>query len=104
MWRAPSQDCREGSQGYVLDLTSEADVARFFGALGAFGRLACTAGDWPLFGEYATLSLDDAKRSFKVRYWGCLAAIKYALPHIRPDRSIVLTSGISARRPRVQSL
>ena len=89
----------KGSEGHVVNLTSEADVARFFSELGAFDHLAYTAGDWALFGDYGTLSLDDAKRSFNVRYWGCLAAIKYALPHIRPVGSIVLTSGISARRP-----
>lgn len=89
----------EGSQGSVVDLTNEEAVERFFREVGAFDHLVYTAGDWALYGDYATLSLADAKRSFDVRYWGCLAAIKYALPQIRHDGSIVLTSGTSARRP-----
>jgi NAD(P)-dependent dehydrogenase (short-subunit alcohol dehydrogenase family) len=89
----------KGAQGNVVDLTKEADVERFFQDLGPFDHLVYTAGDWAIFGEYATLSLADAKRSFDVRYWGCLAAVKYALPQIRRDGSIVLTSGTSGRRP-----
>jgi len=89
----------EGSQGSVVDLTNEGDVENFFREVGPFDHLVYTAGDWALYGDFAKLSLADAKRSFDVRYWGCLAAIKYALPQIRHDGSIVLTSGASARRP-----
>jgi NAD(P)-dependent dehydrogenase (short-subunit alcohol dehydrogenase family) len=89
----------KGAQGGVVDLTNEEDVERFFLEVGAFDHLVYTAGDWALFGDYATLSLADAKHSFDVRFWGCLAAIKYALPHIKHDGSIVLTSGTSGRRP-----
>ena len=89
----------EGSQGQVVDLTNEGDVERFFSAVGPFDHLVYSAGDWALYGDFAKLSLADAKRSFDVRYWGCLAAVKYALPQIRRDGSIVLTSGASARRP-----
>ena len=89
----------EGSQGMVVDLTNEGEVERFFQEVGTFDHLVYTAGDWALYGDYATLSLADAKRSFDVRYWGCLAAIKYALPQIRHDGSIILTSGTSGRRP-----
>jgi NAD(P)-dependent dehydrogenase (short-subunit alcohol dehydrogenase family) len=89
----------EGSEGSAVDITNEGDVERFFHEIGAFDHLVYTAGDWALYGDFAKLSLADAKRSFGVRYWGCLAAIKYALPLIRHDGSIVLTSGTSGRRP-----
>lgn len=89
----------KSSQGSVVDLSSEGDIERFFREVGSFDHLVYTAGDWALYGDFAKLSLADAKRSFDVRYWGCLSAIKYALPHIRRDGSIVLTSGTSGRRP-----
>jgi NAD(P)-dependent dehydrogenase (short-subunit alcohol dehydrogenase family) len=34
-----------------------------------------------------------------VRYWGAFAAVKYAVPHIRPGGSITLTSGLASTRP-----
>ena len=89
----------KGSQGSVVDLSNEGEVKRFFREVGAFDHLVYTAGDWALYGDFAKLSLADAKRSFDIRYWGCLAAVKYALPQIRRDGSIVLTSGTSGRRP-----
>lgn len=89
----------KGSQGSVVDLTNEGNVVRLFREVGAFDHLVYTAGDWALYGDFAKLNLADARRSFDIRYWGCLAAIKYALSQIRHDGSIVLTSGTSARRP-----
>jgi len=88
-----------GAEGHAADLSKEEQVKALFQRLGAFDHLVYTAGDWALFGPFESLDLEAAKRSFDVRYWGALAAIKYGLPHIRPTGSIVLTSGISAQRP-----
>ncbi len=45
------------------------------------------------------LSLDEARQLFEVRFWGAIAAVKYAAPRIRPGGSIVLTSGTLGVRP-----
>lgn len=89
----------EGAEGHTVNLTDEASVKALFDKIGRFDHLAYTAGDWALFGDFSTLDLEAARRSFNVRYWGAIAAVKHCLPHIRPDGSIVLSSGISARRP-----
>ena len=89
----------QGAEGHTVDLSKEDEVKALFQRIGAFDHLVYTAGDWALFGSFESLDLEAAKRSFDVRYWGALAAIKYGLPHIRSTGSIVLTSGISAQRP-----
>jgi NAD(P)-dependent dehydrogenase (short-subunit alcohol dehydrogenase family) len=43
--------------------------------------------------------LTKARKFFELRYWGALASVKYASPHIRPGGSIVLTSGLAGLRP-----
>jgi NAD(P)-dependent dehydrogenase (short-subunit alcohol dehydrogenase family) len=45
-------------------------------------------------------SLEDARRFFEVRYWGAVAAVKYAASQIRRGGSIVLSSGMAGHRPR----
>jgi NAD(P)-dependent dehydrogenase (short-subunit alcohol dehydrogenase family) len=89
----------EGSQGHVVDLTDEAQVSALFGKIGAFDHLVYTAGDSLLLGDFAALSIADARRAFDVRYWGAVTAVKYAAPLIRKGGSIVLTTGIAAARP-----
>ena len=89
------------ASGATIDLTDEESVSAFFAAGGAIDHLVYTAGDWtrrktaigPAF------DLSDAKAGFDTRFWGILLAIKYALPHIAPDGSITLTSGLFAHRP-----
>jgi len=89
----------QGSQGHVVDLTDEQQVSALFDKIGAFDHLVYTAGDWLLIGDFATLSLEDARRAFDVRYWGAVTAVKYATPFIRKGGSIVLTTGIASARP-----
>jgi NAD(P)-dependent dehydrogenase (short-subunit alcohol dehydrogenase family) len=89
----------EGTQGHVVDLTDEAQVSTLFDKIGAFDHLVYTAGDALLLGDFASLSIADAKRAFDVRYWGAVTAVKYAAPHIAQGGSIVLTTGIASARP-----
>jgi NAD(P)-dependent dehydrogenase (short-subunit alcohol dehydrogenase family) len=89
----------EGSEGHVVDLTDEAQVGALFSKIGAFDHLVYTAGDSLLLGDFAALSLADARRAFDVRYWGAVTAVKYGAPLIRKGGSIVLTTGIAAARP-----
>lgn len=87
------------SEGYAVDLTSEAGIEAFFAQRGAFDHLVFTAGESLLIGEIATLDLAAARQAFELRYFGALTAVKYAQPHLRPGGSVVLTTGIASLRP-----
>lgn len=88
------------AQGHALDLASEEQIRGFFDQIGAFDHLVYTAGETLRLGELSATGLDQARQFFDVRFWGALAAVKYAGAHIRPGGSIVLSSGMAGRRPR----
>ncbi|UOQ51186.1 SDR family oxidoreductase [Hymenobacter cellulosivorans] len=87
------------STGHTADLTQEAQLQALFERIGAFDHLVFTAGESLLLGELAFTDLSAIRRAFELRYYGALAAVKYAHPHLRPGGSITLTSGIASRRP-----
>ena len=85
--------------GVVVDTRSEAAVAALFARAGQLDHLVYTAGEAPAQRALEDLSLDEARALFEVRFWGAIAAVKYAAPRIRPGGSIVLTSGTIGVRP-----
>jgi len=85
--------------GVVVDTRSEADVAALFARAGQLDHLVYTAGEAPAQRALKDLSLDEARALFEVRFWGAIAAVKYAAPRVRPGGSIVLTSGTIGVRP-----
>jgi NAD(P)-dependent dehydrogenase (short-subunit alcohol dehydrogenase family) len=85
--------------GAVADTRSEADVAALFARVGELDHMVYTAGEPPGHRPLQDLSLDEARQLFEVRFWGTIAAVKYAAPRIRPGGSIVLTSGTVGVRP-----
>ena len=87
------------AQSYCLNLTNEAQLQGFFAQSGDFDHLVFTAGDALQLGELAATDLAAVRRAFEVRYFGALAAVKYAQPHLRPGGSVVLTTGIASLRP-----
>ncbi|OON68186.1 SDR family oxidoreductase [Hymenobacter sp. CRA2] len=88
-----------GATGHAADLTDEARVQELFARVGAFDHLVFTAGDALQLGDLAATALDQVRRAFELRYFGALAAVRHAVPRLRPGGSIVLTSGIAALRP-----
>jgi NAD(P)-dependent dehydrogenase (short-subunit alcohol dehydrogenase family) len=84
----------------ILDVTREDAIKEFFESVGPFDHLVYTAGEDLPLGPVASIDLRQARARFDVRYWGAVAAVKYALKSIRKNGSIVLTSGFSATRPR----
>jgi NAD(P)-dependent dehydrogenase (short-subunit alcohol dehydrogenase family) len=88
------------AEGHALDLTDEDAIESFFNMIGSFDHLVFTAGDSLRLGEIAATDLSLARSAFDIRYWGALAAIKHASPHIAAGGSIVLTTGVAALRPR----
>jgi len=90
----------EGSvAGHAIDLRSQPAVRGLFETLGKLDHLVYTAGEDLLISQLSDLDLAAARRFFEVRYWGALAAIQAAKPHLARDGSIVLTSGAAGRRP-----
>ena len=87
------------ADGRVVNVLQEDQVEAFFQALGEFDHLVYTAGDPLMIAASGSLSLNDTKRRFDVRYWGAYVAVKHGRQRIRKEGSIVLTSGIASRRP-----
>jgi len=91
-----------GASGATVDVRSEDDLKRVFVEIGGLDHLVYTAGDWggaPMGGTLAELDLAAAAGAFTVRFWGALAAIKHASPHMAAGGSITLTDGLIAHRP-----
>ncbi len=89
-----------GGQGHAVDLRSEPAVRALFDRVGGpIDHLVYTAGEELLLSPLSELDFQDARRFFELRYWGALAAVKAARPHLARDGSIVLTSGGAAHRP-----
>ena len=88
-----------GSKGYAVDLTDEQQVQNLFTKTGPFDHLVFTAGESLHLGNLVDTKLEDARKFFNLRYWGAVAAVKYAAPHINAGGSITLTGGIASPRP-----
>lgn len=91
---------RLNATGRVADLADPAAVATAFADLDGFDHLVFTAGEALSLMTVADLDLDRAHGFFAVRYFGALAAVRAALPHLRPGGSITLTTGSAADRPQ----
>jgi NAD(P)-dependent dehydrogenase (short-subunit alcohol dehydrogenase family) len=84
--------------GQALDLNDPAKVRALFEELDVIDHLVFTAGEPLALMPLDTLDLDEARRFFGLRYFGALAAIQAAAPHLRTGGSITLTSGSAAAR------
>jgi len=88
-----------GTVGLAADLSDPARIADLFGGLGEFDHLVFTAGEPLTMTTVDQLDVDQAVRFFGVRYFGALAAVRAAVPHLRADGSITLTTGVAKDRP-----
>jgi NAD(P)-dependent dehydrogenase (short-subunit alcohol dehydrogenase family) len=82
-----------------IDVTDERSVARFFAQAPQMDHLIYTAGATLNLMTVPDIDLDAARAYYEIRCFGILRAVKHAAPRIRPDGSIVLTSGIAGARP-----
>jgi NAD(P)-dependent dehydrogenase (short-subunit alcohol dehydrogenase family) len=89
----------KGVTGQPLDVRDHENLGAFFQRTGAIDHLVYTAGESLLLGPLAELDFDAARRFFEVRYWGALATVRAARPHLGAGASIVLSGGAAARRP-----
>ncbi len=86
------------SEGYSVDASSSEELAAFFEHVGEFDHLAYTAGD-----NLVPITLDvytpEQGRAFlELRVVRALEAVRLAVPHLRADGSVTLTSGTAAYR------
>jgi NAD(P)-dependent dehydrogenase (short-subunit alcohol dehydrogenase family) len=88
-----------GTKGQVADLTDTSQISAVYSAVGPFDHLVFTAGEPLVLMPLAGLDLAAAKDFFSLRLFGALAAVSAALPYLRPEGSVVLTSGVAADRP-----
>ncbi|MEE6262526.1 SDR family oxidoreductase [Plantactinospora sonchi] len=88
-----------GTLGYVANLTDSGDVSRLFEGLGPFDHLVYTAGEPLALMSVDALDLDAARAAFELRYFGSLSAVNAAVPYLRPNGSITLTTGTANYRP-----
>jgi NAD(P)-dependent dehydrogenase (short-subunit alcohol dehydrogenase family) len=97
--QAAIEQLPKGTHGEAVDFTDESSVKAFFERVGAFDHFVYTAAD-PLFlHTVAEMSIEAARKSFDIRYWGAVTAVKYAAPKLRAGGSITLTSGVASSRP-----
>ncbi len=80
-------------------MSHEAAIRDLFEAIGPLDHLIYTAGENLVLNMLDQTDLVQARDFFTIRFWGALAAVKYAVPKIKPGGSIGLTSGIASQRP-----
>lgn len=88
-----------GCDGAVLDVRDEAQVAGLFDGFDDLDHVVFTAGDAFAPRPLSSLTLSDARAVLDVRFWGAVTVIKHAVPRMRPEGSITLTTGTVGRRP-----
>lgn len=88
-----------GSEGHAIDLSKEENFKTLFAGLGNFDHLVYTAAENLNLTLVSDTDIEKAHDFFTLRFWGALAAVKYAAPHINPGGSINLTGGTAGARP-----
>jgi NAD(P)-dependent dehydrogenase (short-subunit alcohol dehydrogenase family) len=90
-----------GGTSAVLDVSEEANIAKFFKEHTGFDHIAFTAGDTDGlgFGVLADLDLKLAASRFNTRFWGAVAVAKHGAIHLPPGGSFTMTNGMLAHRP-----
>lgn len=81
-----------------LDAASPTGAADALAAIGTIDHLVVTTRPALTPAPLASLDLDQARQAFETKFWGTCRVIRAALPHLRPDGSIVLTSGIAGEK------
>lgn len=96
--RTVPADWPSGIEARQLDVEDEAAVQRFFADIGAFDHLVSTVG--PVIGSsrLSDLDVEDAQAAFNVKVFGQLRVARHGARLMRSGGSIVLTSGLLARK------
>jgi NAD(P)-dependent dehydrogenase (short-subunit alcohol dehydrogenase family) len=87
-----------GSEGYPVDASSSEALAAFFEHVGEFDHLAYTAGANLVPITLDAYSPEQGRAFLELRVVRALEAVRLAMPHLRADGSVILTSGTAAYR------
>ncbi len=85
-------------ESYVLDITDEKTIQKFFESVGPFNHLVISAADFVLK-PFLKMSSQEAKRLFDSKFWGQYLAAKFGAPQIRKGGSITFFSGAASQKP-----
>jgi NAD(P)-dependent dehydrogenase (short-subunit alcohol dehydrogenase family) len=83
---------------YEVDVTDPATIEALFDAVGSFDHLVFTPSYVPNE-PYESLSDEDFRRAFEVKFWGAHVAVTNARQSIAEGGSITLTSGNAGNKP-----
>lgn len=81
-----------------VDVADEQSVIEFFQRVGPFDHLAATIKPQLPSGRFLENDLSAVSAAFDAKFWGQYRLAKHAVRHIRPNGSIVFTSGVASRR------
>lgn len=84
---------------FDADIRDSLQLEPLFEKIGAFDHLQITASEIN-FGEFATLSIQEAKNAFDNKFWGPYQTVKAALQHLSPKGSITFYSGAYSQFPK----
>jgi NAD(P)-dependent dehydrogenase (short-subunit alcohol dehydrogenase family) len=85
-------------EAHVADIGDSLQVKRLFSKLASVDHLVVTAADLA-YGPIGALRESDFLRTIRSKLLGPIFAIQECLDRMRPRGSIILTTGIAARRP-----
>ncbi|MDX8527400.1 SDR family oxidoreductase [Mesorhizobium sp. MSK_1335] len=87
--------------GIAAHMANEADVARLFGAVGAFDHLVATAGTPPPNYPIGETDMDFVRGFVDSKLIGAVMLAKHAVRSLNKGGSMIFTSGINKDRPPV---
>ena len=81
-----------------VDVLDDQSVSDFFHRVGPFDHLAATIKPQLPSGRFLENDVAAAHVAFEVKFWGQYRLAKHGAPYVRPNGSIVFTSGIASCR------
>lgn len=93
-----SDQIRGDVQIVTVDVRDAESIRHLFDVTGNFDHLT-TPGNEGALGRFLELDVETARRGFDSKFWGQYQAVKYGVPNIREDGSIVLMAGAYSQHP-----
>lgn len=93
-----SDQIRGDVQIVTVDVRDAESIRDLFDVTGNFDHLT-TPGNEGALGQFLELDVETARRGFDSKFWGQYQAVKYGVPNIREDGSIVLMAGAYSQHP-----
>ncbi|HZX29144.1 MAG TPA: SDR family oxidoreductase [Telluria sp.] len=85
------------AQAHVGDFTDAQAMALLFERIGPIDHLVLAASDRAAWGPFASISGAALRSALEGKLLGYWQALQAALPHLRPDGSVVMLSGAASR-------